>query len=54
VAEALHISLSTVNTHKTAILAECRIAWGLAEDERLDYRFLKEHFAGFLARLRKV
>ncbi|RIK40868.1 MAG: histidine kinase, partial [Chloroflexi bacterium] len=45
VAEALHVSLSTVNTHKTAILAECRIAWGLAEEARLDYRFLREHFA---------
>lgn len=54
VAEALHISLSTVNTHKTAILAECRIAWGLAEDARLDYRFLREHFAGYLARLGQV
>ena len=54
VAEALHISLSTVNSHKTAILAECRIAWGLAETERLDYRFLKEHFASFLARLGTV
>lgn len=51
VAEALYISLSTVNTHKTAILAECRIAWGLAEETRLDYRFLREHFAGFLARM---
>lgn len=53
VAEALTISLSTVNSHKTAILAECRIAWGLAEEARLDYRFLKEQFAGFLARLGK-
>lgn len=51
VAEALYISLSTVNTHKTAILAECRIAWGLDETAWLDYRFLREHFAGFLARL---
>lgn len=54
VAEALHISLSTVNSHKTVILAECRVAWGLAEEARLDYRFFKEHFAGFLARLRQV
>ena len=51
VAEDLHISLSTVNTHKTAILAECRIAWGLDETARLDYRFLRERFVGFLARL---
>jgi CRISPR-associated protein Csx14 len=54
VAEMLTISLSTVNSHKTAILAECRVAWGLAEEARLDYRFLREHFAGFLARLGKV
>jgi CRISPR-associated protein Csx14 len=51
VAEALYVSLSTVNTHKTAILAECRIAWGLDETAWLDYRFLREHFAGFLARM---
>lgn len=54
VAEALHISLSTVNTHKTAILAECRNAWGFDEAVRLDYRFLKEQFTGFLARLGQV
>lgn len=54
VAEMLHLSLSTVNTHKTAILAECRIAWELAEDARLDYRFLRERFAGFLSRLGPV
>lgn len=54
VAEALHLSLSTVNSHKTAILAECRVAWGLAEEARLDYRFLREHFAGFLGRLGRV
>lgn len=54
VAEELQISLSTVNTYKTAILAECRIAWHMAEAARLDYRFLREHFAGFLARLGRL
>ncbi|HHY56372.1 MAG TPA: histidine kinase [Chloroflexi bacterium] len=48
VAAALHITLSTVNTHKTAILAECRIAWGLPDDASLDYRFLRERFARFV------
>ncbi|GIW89785.1 MAG: histidine kinase [Pirellulaceae bacterium] len=48
VAAALSISLSTVNTHKTAILNECRVAWGLPEDEPLDYRFLRERFARFV------
>lgn len=51
VAETLHITLSTVNTHKTAILAECRIAWQLEEDTRLDYRYLREHFTHFLQQM---
>jgi DNA-binding NarL/FixJ family response regulator len=46
VAAALHITLSTVNSHKSAILAECRVAWALAEDAPLDYRFVRERFAG--------
>lgn len=50
-AEALGVGLSTINSHKTAILAECRIAWGLAEDARLDYHFLAEHFGIHLRRL---
>ena len=54
VAAALHITLSTVNTHKTAILAECRLAWELAENAALDYRFLRERFASFVARLEGV
>jgi CRISPR-associated protein Csx14 len=48
VAANLHITLNTVNSHKSAILAECRIAWGLAEDAALDYRFLRERFANFV------
>ena len=48
VADALSISLSTVNTHKTAILAECRVAWGISDDESLDYRFIRERFAMFI------
>lgn len=47
VAEALTISLSTVNTHKTVILAECRVAWGFDEERWLDYHFLREHFSLF-------
>jgi CRISPR-associated protein Csx14 len=48
VAERLHISLGTVNTHKTAILSECRTAWGLGESPRLSYHFLREKFVAFL------
>jgi CRISPR-associated protein Csx14 len=44
VAEALSISIRTVDSHKTAILAECRIAWGFPDDSWLDYHFLREKF----------
>lgn len=49
VAEELHITLATVNTHKTAILAECRVAWDLPTDEWLDYHFLRDKFAPLFA-----
>jgi CRISPR-associated protein Csx14 len=54
VAASLSISLSTVNTHKSAILAECRSGWELSDDTTLDYRFLREHFASFVQRLEGV
>ncbi len=44
VAERLFISIKTVDTHKTVILAECRNAWNLPEDAYLDYRFLADMF----------
>lgn len=47
VAEQLRITIATVNTHKTTIFCECRIAWGLALDERLSYRWLQDRFAAY-------
>ncbi len=47
-AERLVISIKTVDTHKTKILTECKIAWELPDDERPDYRFLQERFGDFL------
>lgn len=44
VAEKLFISIKTVDTHKTVILAECRNAWALPEETWLDYRFLADKF----------
>lgn len=44
VAEALCVTVKTVHAHKTVILAECRNAWELPADERLDYYFLREKF----------
>jgi len=50
VAEQLVVSLATVNTHKSAILAACRQVWGIDEGTPLDYHFVRERFAGFLER----
>jgi CRISPR-associated protein Csx14 len=50
-AEKLNISLKTVDTHKTAILDECRVAWVLADDAWIDYHFLRDRFAPFLDEL---
>ena len=47
VAEALGISLKTVDTHKTAILGECRNAWNIPEGKWLDYHFLHDKFGLF-------
>ncbi len=42
----LVISLKTVDSHKSVILAECRVAWGLDEGERLTYHFLRGEVPG--------
>lgn len=50
VAEELGISLATFNSHRTQILAECRIAWALPEDDTtLTYHFIREKFGPWLA-----
>lgn len=46
VAERLFVSVKTVDSHKTIILAECRNAWSLPEESWLDYRFLVDKFSG--------
>ena len=48
VAEALNISLKTVDTHKTTILAECRNEWpSPPPGGRFDYHFLREKFGPY-------
>ena len=44
VADKLFITVKTVDSHKTVILAECRNAWALPEGEWLDYRFIGDKF----------
>lgn len=48
VAEQLGMTLKTLDSHKSQILAECRIAWGLPEGTRLTYHFLREKFGPWL------
>lgn len=48
-AESLSITLKTLDAHKTQVLAECRVAWALPEDEHLTYYFLRETFGTWLA-----
>ena len=50
VAEQLVVSLATVHSHKTAILAACRQVWEIDETVSLDYHFLRDRFAGFVER----
>ncbi len=47
VADRLSITLGTVDTHKTAILDECRNAWDLPSEQRLTYHFLREKFGRY-------
>lgn len=47
VAEKLFITIKTVDSHKTVILAECRNAWNLPDEEWLDYRFVSDKFENF-------
>lgn len=44
----LHITLKTLDSHKTQILATCRLVWGLPEDDHLTYHFLRETFGAWL------
>ncbi|HEU4322613.1 MAG TPA: CRISPR-associated ring nuclease [Roseiflexaceae bacterium] len=48
VAEELHISTKTVDSHKTVIFQLCRNAWGLAANEHLSYRWLRDRFRSYL------
>jgi len=53
VAARSFISLKTVDSHKTEILGECRVAWLLPEDQYVDYHFLREHFGPFRPEMRR-
>lgn len=48
-AEQLHITASTLNSHKTVILDVCRAVWDVPEGKWLDYHFLVRRFGDFWA-----
>lgn len=47
VASDLHITLKTVNSHKTVLLDLCRQRWEISAQEHLDYHFLSAKFAPY-------
>lgn len=49
VAGRLSITVGTVDAHKTAILDECRNAWGLPPGQRLSYHFLHDKFERYFS-----
>lgn len=53
-ADALGVTLKTVDTHKTVILSECRVAWQMDETVRPDYHFLREKFGPFFEQIDRV
>lgn len=48
-ADALCVTLKTLDSHKTQILAECRSAWALDDGTPLTYHFLRSKFGPWLA-----
>jgi CRISPR-associated protein Csx14 len=54
VATQLSLSIKTVDTHKTAILALCREAWGIPAAQYLTYHFLQEKFGPYFCSRRPL
>jgi CRISPR-associated protein Csx14 len=47
VAEALHLDSSTISYYAGKIYRECRNAWDVPEDIRVDYHFIQAKFANY-------
>ena len=43
-ANAMHVSIRTIDTYKTDIFRLCRTAWGFPEKEKLTYHFIEKKF----------
>ena len=49
VASDLHITLKTVNSHKTVLRDHCRQVWNIPAQEYLDYHFLNARFSSYFS-----
>lgn len=47
VADALHLKPSTISYYTTDIYIECRNAWGVPDNIRVDYRFVHAKFSDY-------
>ncbi len=47
-AEKLHISIRTVDSHKTVILDVCRNVWNIPKKQWLDYHFIANKFEHYI------
>ena len=54
VAEELNIAVSTVDSHRNAILQECSKAWSSDSEGEIDVQFLRQRFAPFLNGLDEI
>ncbi|MCX7680819.1 MAG: CRISPR-associated ring nuclease [Anaerolineae bacterium] len=52
-AETLCVTVKTIHAHKTVILQECRNAWELTPEARLDYHFLRDKFGRYFAMMQE-
>ena len=50
-ARQLNISVTTVDSHRERIVAQCRLAWGETDPGQIDLKFLERRFGPYLAAL---
>jgi CRISPR-associated protein Csx14 len=52
-ADRLSISVTTVDSHRDSILAQCRLVWEAQAGEEFNAKFLQQYFGPFLSGLRQ-
>jgi len=53
VAGRLSISVTTVDSHRDSILAQCRLVWDAQSGEEFNIKFLQQYFGPFLSGLKQ-